>query len=170
MGYKTNMAKRKRDPVRHCRYCKSKLRRKVFGNGRLEDLGVFVKRKYCDQLCMAQGMIKPDVGKAQHHHRARKYRKKYCERCGSRHDLHAHHKDEDYTNDSEENIETVCGKCHGKEHGKKRGEAFALRQWMLKTDLGEIWVACRNALEELEKSNPQLADPIRNILHKHGQL
>ncbi len=162
------MPLRKSDPRRYCQCCKARLRRKVFASGRLEDMGVFTRRKYCDQLCMAQGMVKESVGKAQHHHRARKHKKPACERCGSVSNLHVHHKDEDYTNDDPENLETVCATCHGKEHGPKRGNTFAGRQWLLKTDLAEIWGILHLAVQS--NPNTTLSERSQMALHKHGQL
>ena len=40
-----------------------------------------------------------------------------CNRCGTIEKLCVHHKDENRTNNSLENLETVCRRCHALEHG-----------------------------------------------------
>lgn len=91
------------------------MRRKRY-NGRLEDLGVFQRRKYCDKRCMATDHNEREVGKSAHLWRARRHRRDACERCGSTSDLHVHHKDGDWRNDAIDNLETLCGPCHLKHH------------------------------------------------------
>jgi len=44
---------------------------------------------------------------------ARKHLKDHCEVCGSTDDLVAHHLDRDKSNNTPENISTVCRRCHG---------------------------------------------------------
>jgi len=46
----------------------------------------------------------------------RKYRKGFCERCGSTDNLCAHHRDRNRKNNVPENIETLCKSRHQKEH------------------------------------------------------
>lgn len=46
----------------------------------------------------------------------KKTRKELCERCGSSEHLVVHHKDQDRHNNSDDNLETLCRKCHFKEH------------------------------------------------------
>ena len=97
------------------------LKRKVF-NGRLEDRNVFLRRKYCSHSC---GSSKKT---AQHwstfHYRARKHLKAACEACGQTTSLHAHHLDQDISNNVPENIQTLCKPCHdfwhstAKRHGR----------------------------------------------------
>ena len=119
---------------------------------------------------MAQGMVKEAVSKEAYHHRARKFRKSKCERCGSADRLHVHHKDDNYKNNDPANLETLCTYCHGKEHGPRRGNTFAGRQWVLKTDLAEIWVSLRKAMRLAKDRDPSLSLSIRDILHKHGRF
>ena len=165
------MQPRKNDPVKHCWFCAARLHRKVFASGRLEDMGVFKKRKYCDQLCMAQGMVKQEVAKATHHHRARKNRKDKCERCGSTEKLHVHHRDDNWKNDDPSNHETVCQKCHGKEHGARRGELFATRTRIEKQALIDIWIALKRSLSVAKKiGDMPLVREIEDVLHRNGQL
>jgi len=52
-----------------------------------------------------------------------------CERCGRTKEetmLHRHHIDENSLNNSEENIEILCAKCHVREHRKRRKETCHL--------------------------------------------
>jgi len=85
------------------------LQRKRYGKS-LEDFSAFAKRKYCSLSCAnSKGVLT----KAGHRAKSRKMRGMVCEACGYQHDLHAHHKDGDYTNNSPENIQTLCTHCHG---------------------------------------------------------
>lgn len=45
------------------------------------------------------------------------HRKSTCERCGSVLNLCVHHKDQDRTNNTSPNLETLCKRCHQLEHG-----------------------------------------------------
>ena len=44
--------------------------------------------------------------------RARKYKKTYCEACGSSKKMVTHHIDQDRTNNDPDNIQTLCKQCH----------------------------------------------------------
>lgn len=113
--------KRKPDPLKFCEYCKQKMSRKVM-NGRLEDLNVFIKRKYCDVECMGLAHRKNNPTLSAFHKRAIKFKKNSCELCGATNNLGVHHLDNDPTNNILENLKTFCGKCHTKWHwrnGKK---------------------------------------------------
>lgn len=50
----------KETPLRYCQYCGTKLERKVFAGGRLEDVAVLCKRKYCDRICMRKDRLKKE--------------------------------------------------------------------------------------------------------------
>jgi hypothetical protein len=55
-------------------------------------------------------------------HVRRRHQRLRCEHCGSTSRIGLHHKDEDRTNNSFENLLTLCPTCHTKEHwrtGKK---------------------------------------------------
>ena len=45
---------------KYCEYCGKKLERKRY-NGRLEDFGVFNRRKYCNKDCMRKAFIKVGI-------------------------------------------------------------------------------------------------------------
>lgn len=99
---------RKADPKKHCDFCGKLLARKSF-NGRLEDMGAFRLRRFCNRIC---GNSRKVVTMGALYYRAAKHRKKQCEACGFTRKLHAHHVDGDETNNSPENIQTLCTHCH----------------------------------------------------------
>lgn len=112
---------RKPDPVKHCGACGARLERKRFGR-RLEDRTRFLARKHCGERCMAVAMTQEVVTLAGYRERAAKLRGSSCEDCGTDENLHAHHRDEDPSNNTPENIATLCGSCHLRwhwRHGKR---------------------------------------------------
>ncbi len=106
--------------IRHCEACGKLLERKRF-SGRLEDFSRFVKRKYCDQTCMAltmEGQIKVMNDKNSRRQSGKKV-KPICEGCGrtgARN--HVHHVDETPTNNADENLLTLCPSCHKLIHSR----------------------------------------------------
>lgn len=108
--------------------------------------------KYCSDRCrnaynslksrIKQGLIlKPGVGsggnqEGENNHqwtgksgsagckRAMKKLPKICNRCGSLEDLLAHHIDEDITNNSLDNFEILCKKCHQLHHTENRRDTI----------------------------------------------
>jgi hypothetical protein len=110
----------KPDPRKTCDQCGSTMTRKRI-NGRLEDMGTFLRRRYCDQQCMAAAFVKDAPSHWDtFHSRARKKRRSCCESCGGTTRLHAHHIDGDRTNNSDENIQTLCVHCHVTHHHRAR--------------------------------------------------
>lgn len=103
---------RKADPVKNCRSCGRTLARRRLTSGRLEDRSVFLRRKYCDRACMAKAQLSDNPSATY----MRKFRKEFCENCGSRSQLGVHHKDEDRTNNSPANLQTLCATCHTRHH------------------------------------------------------
>lgn len=52
----------------------------------------------------------------------RKFRKKFCEKCGTRkRRLVVHHKDTNSRNGSPNNFQTLCDRCHRREHLRLKG-------------------------------------------------
>jgi 5-methylcytosine-specific restriction endonuclease McrA len=112
--------RQKADPVRTCRHCATLLHRKAF-NGRLEDRGVFLRRQFCDRICMAHGYVKAmPLHEDTFRWRARKLRGHCCESCGAMTRLHAHHIDGNEQNNWPENIQTLCVRCHISHHHRAR--------------------------------------------------
>ncbi len=115
-------------PVQYCSYCGMKMERKRFASGRLEDLGSFKRRKYCNMECARKSFVKTDGNKQLYgpaHHSARKItyllenKEKKCVLCGSTNKIDVHHKDGDFHNNSVENLIVVCRSCHLKLHRQK---------------------------------------------------
>jgi hypothetical protein len=102
---------RKLDPIKHCEICGMEMTRKRY-NGRLEDRGVFLRRRRCSQACANS---RQEVKKDTAHWRARQHRKpmcEMCEMCGTATDLHVHHVDRDPWNNDPANLRTLCSSCH----------------------------------------------------------
>ena len=102
-------------PIRQCSHCNNTMERKRYPNS-MEDMAHFLKRKYCDQICMAKAMIQQDVTLGGLRSRARKFRKTKCETCGTTENLQIHHIDSNPANNSPRNLMTLCGVCHTKWH------------------------------------------------------
>lgn len=106
---------KKVDPQKTCAYCGKALERKRI-NGRLEDRVIFLRRKYCNRLCMAQAFVKQEVTLAALHWRANKLKRSSCEMCPATENLDVHHKDGNPENNELENVMTLCDSCHAKWH------------------------------------------------------
>lgn len=97
-------------PEKRCMICGCRFGRKRF-NGRLEDLTAFMARGFCSLTC-ANSRSKGGLSRKAFHARARKLTKAACEACGMGNRLHAHHVDEDWTNNAPANVQTLCVFCH----------------------------------------------------------
>lgn len=128
---------RKKESVKYCQHCDIKLNRKIF-NGRLEDLSVYEKRKYCSRSC-ANSKKNPKC-KSTYSMRARKFLKDTCESCDWNLSLQVHHVDQDYTNNVEQNIQTLCKHCHDFWHttAKRLGKEIAGKMPIIIMDGKEI--------------------------------
>lgn len=103
------------EPKKYCLLCKEQLHRKRFPNS-LEDIGRFKKRKYCDALCMAKAMTRENVSRGAYLVRARKYKGKKCEECGTTNSLNIHHINENWKDNAPANLMTLCASCHLRLH------------------------------------------------------
>lgn len=114
---------RKRTPltVRFCCRCKEPIERGVF-NGRLEDATRYSRRRFCSKRCAG---AKDDCKPGTLHWRARQHLKTHCEACGTTLRLHAHHVDGTPSNNSPENIQTLCTFCHRFLHATARRLGWA---------------------------------------------
>lgn len=110
---------RKPTPERRCANCFEPMERKMI-NGRLEDLGAFMRRVYCGRACMAEAFVKDTSLDGSKRRRVTRSRGTTCESCGATTNLHAHHCDGNLDNDSPENIQTLCGSCHATHHHHAR--------------------------------------------------
>ena len=110
---------KKDDPEKNCETCGKALTRKRFDSGRLEDRGVFLRRRNCSQAC---ANTKERVTKDALHWRARTHRRASCEDCSDTKGLHVHHKDRNPANNDVANLATLCASCHLKRHWREDRE------------------------------------------------
>lgn len=105
------------DPVKFCDSCKALMTRKRY-NGRLEDLSVFQRRRYCGFRCMGDARVtdSPTLGTLRSRAQREVVRKPQCERCKGTCHLQRHHVNRDKADNRPENVETLCASCHAKEH------------------------------------------------------
>ena len=106
---------RKADPIKHCAACNKEMKRKRI-NGRLQDRATFLKQKYCNRSCMANGQTKDTATRSAIQKRIAKHRKSSCELCGSTKVLSIHHKDRNWKNNVISNLQTLCSSCHTSLH------------------------------------------------------
>lgn len=106
---------RKPDPEKYCGYCRKLMTRKRY-NGVLESMNAFLRRKYCDRVCMAKSQEKKNANLSAIRKRAAKYRGEKCENCGTIKNLGVHHRDRNPKNNTATNIQTLCSSCHTKIH------------------------------------------------------
>jgi hypothetical protein len=108
-----------------CAKCGQTMSRRRYG-GRLEDLSVFQRRKFCSLSCANS---KAEVGKQGNLWRARKHAKPSCEACGERRSLHVHHVNQVQSDNRPENLQTLCKWCHNFLHAtaKRLGLSVAGR-------------------------------------------
>jgi len=109
------MVPQKIDPPRNCAHCGAMLTRKRF-NGRLEDRGVFLRRKHCGEACSSIASRSATPSRSALYKHSAKLRKSACEDCGSTGDLDLHHVDENPTNNDPQNLMTLCDACHTRWH------------------------------------------------------
>lgn len=106
---------------RVCGHCGKPLVRKRF-NDRLEDFGVFSRRKYCGTECMGEAKLRPPKSKSAECRHARRIAKRNgllgtaCGKCGSTDSLDLHHNDGNRTNNTAANLQTLCDSCHTEWH------------------------------------------------------
>lgn len=102
-------------PLKYCERCSAVMDRQRYG-GRLEDASAYQKRRYCSLSCANSRGNWGDSSTATRRE-AHKFVKKACERCGaSNPKLHVHHRDENPSNNSPGNLETLCPSCHKLAH------------------------------------------------------
>lgn len=122
----------------NCRSCGEALARKRFGK-RLEDLGAFSRRVFCDRACMAlwmEGRIKVPNEKNSRRQSA-KLASSSCRSCGRRaaaSRMYVHHLDGNAMNNSGRNLRTLCGSCHRRSHSPNFTENGKARRPCLHCD------------------------------------
>ena len=145
------------DP-RYCEHCTTILERRRHQSGRLEGFRDFMRRRFCSLSCANSRSKGGQSRKASHYH-ARKMRGLECECCGTTKRLHAHHVNEDWTDNRIENIQTLCIFCHQFWHATHRRLGVTPTQPMprLVSQLGgtakPAWDDCAvTAMQSLPKS------------------
>ncbi|MBM4048291.1 MAG: HNH endonuclease [Planctomycetes bacterium] len=118
------MGNRLADPPKNCVRCGRPLSRKRY-SGVLEDMGVFLRRKFCDRTCMGRAFVKDAPSYDALSKRGRKFLGTSCESCGGTMMLSAHHIDGNRKNNSPENIQTLCVRCHSTHHHRVRRAGMA---------------------------------------------
>ena len=116
---------KKEKQSKQCETCGIVMHRKRFGK-RLEDLTRCNRRRHCCRSC-ANTRKNPTVAGLRW--RAEQMRLESCEKCGSKEQLHAHHKDKNITNNVRSNIMTLCASCHAKHHHAERKVGGWLWVW-----------------------------------------
>jgi hypothetical protein len=123
--------------TKQCKYCGTGMNRKKFQCGATESKPQFEKRQYCDKHCMGQASrirtairrkrkrfiqdthVMPDgrlVKRSNTQREARKYKGDSCEECGSTMNLHIHHINHEWWDNTRNNLMTLCSKCHMDHH------------------------------------------------------
>ena len=115
---------------KYCKYCGKRLERRFYPKcNKFEDMGCFIRRKYCDRECMRKAFT--HIGEnnsnwSNTHYSARRINnlflhKDKCELCGKTGKLDIHHIDENPNNNNLNNLMCLCRSCHMKIH---RNESF----------------------------------------------
>ena len=103
----------KPDPTKSCEWCGAYFTRKRFDNGRLEDRGVFLRRKFCSLSCSTlYRHNKPSPNIEASRKRAHRAAAQSCEICGSSSNSTVHHIDENPMNNALSNLQPLCINCH----------------------------------------------------------
>lgn len=84
---------------------------------------VFRRRSFCSLVCANSRGVRSMSSSSQHRISAQ-FRKEQCDYCGKRPEqtLHVHHKNEDWTDHRDTNLQTLCHSCHMKHHHPRMGK------------------------------------------------
>ena len=101
---------------KRCEFCGRPYERRYI-NGRLEDRGVFIRRKFCSLSCSVSAQhAMPPPTEAAARKRARRFIGERCDSCGWSDGLTVHHVDGNPLNNKRTNLQTLCGYCHSTWH------------------------------------------------------
>lgn len=119
---------------KQCVTCGMAITRKVIASGKkagkLEPPHLHLGRKFCSRAC-SDGLIKirgisikayaamNGVNRQSSNRYARRFLKKECEECGTTEKLTIHHVDLNWRNNNQENLMTLCNKCHSNWHAER---------------------------------------------------
>lgn len=106
-------------PEKFCERCNTPLLARIYSSGE-EELSAFMKRKYCSLAC-SNTRGKKGQSRTQMMVQARAAAlKPTCECCGGIEKLAIHHVNENWKDNSLENLQTLCVYCHQQWHGLHR--------------------------------------------------
>lgn len=128
---------------RYCDTCSKILERRRNNAGRLEGYRDFMRRRFCSLSC-ANSRSKGGLSRNAYLFHARKLIKPFCEACGATQNRQAHHVNADWTDNSPENIQTLCLFCHHFWH------AMHLRLGIAPTQRMPKLLLCLPAMREAE--------------------
>ena len=114
-------------PEKFCEWCGNTLERRRHESGRLEDRGVFMRRKFCSLSCSVSSQhatAAPTVAASRK--RAHKIAKQNCEICGSSSNPNVHHIDNNPMNNDPSNLQALCASCHGFWHAAAKRKGIAV--------------------------------------------
>src|SRR5215831_7143626 len=124
-------------PEKRCLMCDTRLNRRRYPNGEIESPYWFLRRQFCSLHC-ANSRFKGGLSRKAFYNRARKFRKKQCEACGNQEArLHVHHVDENWKNNSPDNLQTLCSFCHQFWH--RLHERLGLRCQERMPEFSSLW-------------------------------
>lgn len=131
--------KAKSTEPRQCETCSKLLERRRHQSGRLEGFRDFMRRRFCSLSC-ANSRSKGGTSRKAFHYHARKSREEFCESCGTNQELQVHHVNEDWTDNSPMNLQTLCIFCHTFWHAmhKRLGVSTTKRMPRLVSPLGLV--------------------------------
>ena len=118
----------KQAPPRSCAWCGLTLTRKRY-NERLEDFGVFQRRKFCDTRCMSQNFDSVPtqatsvIAKTGNYHARKLVPKGACATCGKPSARDVHHRNGDRNDNDPANLVRLCRGCHLRQHRYRRAPA-----------------------------------------------
>ena len=110
---------RKPDPLKFCKSCGLRMKRKRQPNGDLEAMSSFNRRQFCNLRCYGSTLVRTPVDRQAAHQQARSlFRANSCARCGASERLERHHVDGNPFNNTPGNVEVLCLPCHRAHHAK----------------------------------------------------
>lgn len=142
-----------------CKTCGKLFGRTIMPSGRIEHHTNFMRRKYC---CLRCANTRTDVRPKTFLWRARKYRKNRCEACGETRLLQVHHCDQNQTNNSIENLQTLCKFCHDFLHATAKRVGVRVAGRMVSLELQQAFQT------ESSDSKPLETDKFQQWLNSHG--
>lgn len=108
-------------PVIYCETCGKQIERKILGNtGKLEKLGRFSRRRFCDVKCAGIDR-RSDEPLSDSWVTVHKYSKRAvppgpCSICGKADGCDVHHIDGNHKNNDLSNLTRLCRRCHLRQH------------------------------------------------------